>query len=255
MEVLKDAASAAIYGAEGGNGVVIITTKSASKGSTSITYDFQYLTQNVGNLPDMLNAQEYAQYYNEAGVFSIDQNNIKYDTDWLNSVFEPADMKKHYVSFSSGTEKSNFLISLSALDQDGIVVGDKDRFKRYTVRMNSDNQIKNWIKVGHNFSFAYSKRNAIGEDNENGGTLSAALLMDPLTPISYEPGQESPEVLALIANGKKLLTDENGNYYGISSYISKNPSNPFVNLAINKAETTNYFCKAMYTLKFSLLKM
>lgn len=241
MEVLKDAASAAIYGAEGGNGVIIITTKTAKAGTKTINYDFQYMLQNVANLPDMLNSQEYAQYYNEAGLFTIDTKSIVNDTDWLKAVFEPAGMMKHHISFSSGTEKSNFMLSLSTLDQNGIVVGDKDKFKRYTVRMNSDSQIKDWLKVGHNFSFAYTKKNAIGEDNENGGTLSSALLMDPLTPVYYEPGKEPVEVQTLINSGKKLVKDENGNYYGISKYISKNPANPFVRLANNKSATTSYF--------------
>jgi len=148
---------------------------------------------------------------------------------------------KHHLSFSSGTEKSNFMLSLSVLNQNGIVVGDKDEFKRYTLRMNSDNQIKDWLKVGHNFSVAYTQKNAIAEDNENGGTISSALLMDPLTPVFYEQGKEPDHVQALIDGGYKLVKDENGNYYGISKYISKNPANPFVGLATNKASSTSYF--------------
>ena len=241
MEVLKDAASAAIYGAEGGNGVIIITTKRGNSGTGTINYEYQYTMQNVGKLPDMLDATEYATYYNEAGTFNIDLATIENNTNWLKSIFEPSAISKHYISFNSGTEKSNLLISISSLNQDGIIVGDKDKFKRYTFRMNADNQVTKWLKVGNNVSFAITKRNAIIEDNEITGVVSCALRMDPLTPIYYEDGAIAPNAQALLDLGKKLVQDEEGHYYGVSNYVTKNPNNPFVTLANTHAVENNSF--------------
>jgi TonB-linked SusC/RagA family outer membrane protein len=240
MEVLKDAASSAIYGAEGGNGVIIITTKSGKSGYSSVDYDFQYASNKVGKTPDMLNSEEYANYYNEAGLFTINPADIKEDTDWINGIFESASAMRHHLSFSSGTEKSNFLLSATALTQDGIVVMDKDKYSRYTFRVNADTRVKDWLKVGNNVSFGYTQRNSITEDNESRGTITSALLMDPLTPVAYYDGVIPGHVQLLIDQGKKLVKDEDGNIYGISQYISKTPMNPYVGLANRREETLGY---------------
>ena len=238
IEVLKDAASSAIYGAEGGNGVIIVTTKKGKSGKGEISYDYQYSDQTVGKLPEMLNSQEYATYFNEAGLFTIDPSTITHDTDWLNSIFTHGKSARHNLSFTGGTEKSNFLLSVSSLAQDGIVVMDKDKYNRTTFRLNADTKIKSWLKVGTSNNFSYTNRNSVREDNESNGTISAGLLMDPLTPVTYAADEVLPaHVQTPLNNGKVLLKDANGLYYGISPYISKNPANPFVGLEINK--TTN----------------
>ncbi len=240
MEVLKDAASSAIYGAEGGNGVIIITTKSGKAGYSSVDYDFQYASNKVGKTPDMLNSEEYANYYNEAGLFTINPSDIKEDNDWINGIFEPANAMRHHLSFSSGTGKSNFLLSATALTQDGIVVMDKDKYSRYTFRINADSKVKDWLKVGNNVSFGYTQRNSITEDNESRGVITSALLMDPLTPVAYYDGVIPGHVQLLIDQGKKLVKDEDGNIYGNSQYISKTPMNPYVGLSNRREETLGY---------------
>lgn len=241
IEVLKDAASSAIYGAEGGNGVIIVTTKGGKSGTSEITYDFQYADQAIGKLPDMLNSQEYASYYNEAGLFTINPATITHDTDWLNAIFVRGYSARHNLSISSGNEKSNFLLSLSSLSQDGIVVLDKDKYNRYTFRLNADTKLYKWLKVGANTNFAITKRNSIIEDNESSGIITAGLLMDPVTPVTYAADEVLPShVTTPIAAGKVLLKDENGLYYGISPYISKNPSNPFARLVTNKTTLKSY---------------
>jgi TonB-linked SusC/RagA family outer membrane protein len=241
IEVLKDAASSAIYGAEGGNGVIIVTTKGGKAGTTEISYDYQYSGQSVGKLPEMLNALEYATYFNEAGLFTIDPSTIVHDTDWQDAIFTNGYSSRHNLSFSSGNEKSNFLLSLSSLGQDGIVVLDKDKYKRYTFRMNADSKLKDWLKIGSNANFAYTQRQSIIEDNESAGIITAGLLMDPLTPVTYAADETLPShVTTPIAAGKILLKDENGLYYGISPFISKNPSNPFARLVTNKTSLKSY---------------
>ena len=235
IEVLKDAASSAIYGAEGGNGVILVTTKTGKSGTGEISYDYQYSSQSVGKLPEMLNSEEYATYFNEAGLFTIDPATITHDTDWLNAIFDRGMSSRHNLSFTSGTEKSKFILSVSSLSQDGIVIMDKDKYNRYTFRLNADTKIKSWLKVGTSNNFAYTNRNSVREDNESSGTISAGLLMDPLTPVTYAADETLPaHVQTPINNGKILLKDANGLYYGISPYISKNPANPFVGLEINK---------------------
>lgn len=240
MEVLKDAASSAIYGAEGGNGVIIITTKSGKAGYSSVNYDFQVTNSRVGKIPDMLNAQEYANYYNEAGLFTINPSDIKEDTDWAGGIFEPANAMRHHLSFSNGTDKNNFLLSLTALTQDGIVVMDRDKYSRYTFRINADTKVKSWLKIGNNVSFGYTKRNSVNEDNESRGTISNALLMDPLTPVAYYDGVIPPHVQLLINEGRKLTKDADGNIYGVSKYISKTPMNPYVGLENRRQNNIGY---------------
>jgi TonB-dependent starch-binding outer membrane protein SusC len=254
MEVLKDAASAAIYGAEGGNGVVIITTKNGKSGTHSINYSFQYMMQKHGKIPEVLNAQEYANYYNEAGVFTISENDMLYDTDWLSKVFESAPVLKHHVSFESGNETSHVLISASSLNQEGIVVGDKDKYKRYTIRMNADTRITKWLKVGNNASFSISQRKALMEDTDSKSVLAGALRLDPLTPVYYENNAIPDHVQALLDGGKKLVKDENGHYYGVSKYLTKDPPNPFTNIAVTNGVTKDYQLQGSFFADFTPIK-
>lgn len=152
IEVLKDAASAAIYGAEAGNGVILITTKKGKTGQGKVSYDFQYSIQSLGKMPKLMNAKEYSTYMVEGGVF--DQSKIDKDwdgitdTNWADVVFGKGQMQKHNVSFSNGNEKGNYYLSLSYLDNNGIVRGDADFYKRLTGSINADYQIKDWLKVG-----------------------------------------------------------------------------------------------------------
>jgi TonB-dependent starch-binding outer membrane protein SusC len=225
IEVLKDAASAAIYGSEGANGVVLITTKSGSSGKGHVTYEFQYGIQQLAKKVDVLNAAEFSQYMTEAGLLS---NPIsQYNTDWQDAIFEKAPSVKHYFSFTGGNDKGSFLLSLSSLNQDGVVKGNKDQFKRYTIMFNSNYKIIDWLKVGHNLSFAHTDLNSVSENSEYGSVISDALMMDPLTPVSYTNGVPA-SVQALLDAGHKPLKDENGNYYGISEYLNGEIGNPFV---------------------------
>lgn len=241
MEVLKDAASSAIYGAEGANGVVIITTRKGKSGYTSVDYDFQYTFQNIGRTPEMLNAQEYAAYQNEIGAISIDAASLKYNTDWMKEVTEVGYSKRHYLSFSSGNERSNFLFSVSSLNQDGIIKMDKDKYKRYTFRLNADAKVTDWLKVGNNASFAATELSAVTEDSETKGIIASSMIMDPTMPVIYTGDDILPSNMqTAIDQGKKLVKDGNDNYYAISQYLINYPINPFVSLELGKEKTTKY---------------
>ncbi len=242
IEILKDAASAAIYGAEGANGVVLVTTKGGSIGQAGhLTYEFQHSIQAMARKTNVLDANEYYNYFTEAGSLasSVDRT---FNTNWQDAIFETTPSDKHYLSFTDGNDRGSFLLSVSYLNQDGIVKGNKDKYQRYTVMFNSNYKINKWFKVGHNLQINRTNLKAVSENSEYGSVVSGALMMDPLTPVTYT-GALPGDVQALLDIDKTLLKDENGNYYGISSNINGEVGNPFVNRDASHAltETNNIF--------------
>jgi len=236
IEILKDAASAAIYGAEGGNGVIIISTKTGKKNSSDVSYSGQYTQQSLKpGFIKMMNAKQYQQYLQEAGVAgaptSADVANIGDGTDWLDAVLQTAPQQHHSLQFSGGSDKSTYLLSGSIFTQDGIVGGSKARFNRYTVRFNGDHHIKSWLNVGNRLSYAQHRRRAISDNNEFGSILSSALVMDPITPTIYPNGSVLPQhVQNALAANKPLLRDPDGNIYGISNFLKGEYGNPLARI-------------------------
>lgn len=248
IEILKDAASAAIYGAEGANGVIILTTKTGKKNTAEIAYSGQYSQQSVrDNFIKMMNAQQYQQYLQEAGVAGAptpaDVANIGEGTNWLKAVMKTAPQQHHSLQFSGGTDKSTYLLSGTIFTQEGIVGGEKARFNRYTVRFNGDHKIKSWLTVGNRLSYSHHKRRAISENNEFGSILSSALVMDPVTPVTYS-GTLPAHVLSALAGSTPggtpisslLKRDANGNLYGISNYLRGEYGNPISRIELAKGE-------------------
>ena len=231
MEILKDAASAAIYGAEAGNGVVLITTKKGKAGQGKIAYDFQWTDETLARIPQLLNAQEYKQYMVEGKLFTEDfMNENRYgstDTKWTDVAFNHGHMQKHNLSFTGGNDRGNYYLALSYLNNDGIVKGDADVYKRLTATINGEYKIKDWLKVGTTNQVEKYNVRSVSSNSEYGSLLTAVLMMDPLTPESYANG--TPEYVSdLVEQGKHLLTDENGNYYGISQFYKGEQYNPLV---------------------------
>ena len=223
LEVLKDAASAAIYGTEGANGVIIITTKSGSKGGLAkITYDFQYGLQSSRSDMDLMNAEQYKRWMEESGAGTVTLDGT--DTDWMDEVFEEAPMQKHHISYSGGSDKSSYMLSGSYYTQDGIVGGDKAKYERYTARINAQSKMKEWLEVGNNMSFSHSKKKYVGEDDEYRSVVNSTLLIDPLTPVTYTGTPAN--VQALLDDGQTILQDEQGNYYGLPKYVTGEIANP-----------------------------
>ncbi len=231
MEILKDAASAAIYGAEAGNGVVLITTKKGKAGMGKIAYDFQWTDESLAKVPQMLNAQEYQQYMLEGNLFTQDFINANWDgrtdTKWTDVAFNHGHMQKHNLSFTGGNDRGNYYLALSYLKNDGIVKGDADVYKRLTATINGEYKIKDWLKVGTTNQVEKYDVRSVSSNNEYGSLLTAVLMMDPLTPESYSNGV--PETVSdLVAQGKHLLQDEDGNYYGTSQFYKGEQYNPLV---------------------------
>ena len=243
MEILKDAASAAIYGAEAGNGVVLITTKKGKAGQGKIAYDFQWTDETLARVPELLNAQEYKQYMVEGKLFTEDfMNENRYgntDTKWTDAAFTHGHMQKHNLSFTGGNDRGNYYLALSYLRNNGIVKGDADMYKRLTATINGEYKIKDWLKVGTTNQVEKYDTRSVSSNNEYGSLLTAVLMIDPLTPESYANG--TPDYVSdLVAQGKHLLTDDNGNYYGISQFYKGEQYNPLVMRDNNQTKNSGF---------------
>ena len=231
MEILKDAASAAIYGAEAGNGVVLITTKKGKAGQGKISYDFMWTDETLARIPKMLSAQEYKQYMLEGKLFTEDFFNAnwdgKTDTKWTDVAFNHGHMQKHNLSFTGGNDRGNYYLALSYLKNDGIVKGDADVYKRLTATINGEYKIKDWLKVGTTNQVEKYDVRQVSTNNEYGSLLTSVLMMDPLTPDTY--GNTLPQNLQMVQSmGKKFLQDENGNYYGVSQFYNGEQYHPMI---------------------------
>ena len=231
MEILKDAASAAIYGAEAGNGVVLITTKKGKAGQGKISYDFMWTDETLARIPKMLSAQEYKQYMLEGKLFTEDFFNAnwdgKTDTKWTDVAFNHGNMQKHNLSFTGGNDRGNYYLALSYLKNDGIVKGDADVYKRLTATINGEYKIKDWLKVGTTNQVEKYDVRQVSTNNEYGSLLTSVLMMDPLTPDTY--GNTLPQNLQMVQSmGKKFLQDENGNYYGVSQFYNGEQYHPMI---------------------------
>ena len=228
MEILKDAASAAIYGAEAGNGVVLISTKKGKAGQGKISYDFQWTDESLARIPKMLSAQEYKQYMVEGNLFTEDYINANWDgktnTKWTDVAFTHGHMQKHNFSFTGGNNRGNYYLALSYLNNNGIVKGDADTYKRLTATINGEYKVKDWLKVGTTNQVEKYNVRQVSSNSEYGSLLTAVLMMDPLTPDTY--GKELPATYQ--AMGKTFLQDGDGNYYGISQFYNGEQYHPMI---------------------------
>lgn len=232
MEVLKDAASAAIYGAEAGNGVVLISTKKGKSGQGKITYDFQWSSQSLARIPKMLNAEQYIDYMVESNVYSeeylLDNWDGVTNTSWTDMAFENSQMQKHNISFTNGSERGNYYLSLTYLDNNGIVKGDADVYRRLTATINSEYEIKPWLKVGTTNQIEKYNVRSVSSNNEYGSLLASILQYDPLTPFSYTYDNLPSNMLKAMNEGKHLLQDGDGNYYSVSKFLAGESYHPMV---------------------------
>lgn len=234
IEVLKDGASAAIYGAQAGNGVVLITTKGADKNNKngSIRYDFQFVNETVGHRPRMLNSQEYMQYLVESGVYTADSFtangwNGKTDTDWFDVTYGNGNQQKHTFTFEGANEKGSLLASVSYLYNNGPVRGDSDTYKRLSGNINADYQVKPWFKVGTTAIIERWQTRSVSASDQWGAMLTSIYALDPLTPNTVSPSELS-QYANMMAHKDELLTNENGDYYGLSAFYGGENVHPMI---------------------------
>lgn len=241
IDVLKDAASAAIYGSRAANGVVLITTKSGKAGKMNVTYSGYFGLQNVAKTIPMLNAMQYRELMNEgarnAGLSEpFDLNEIPlYDTDWQKELFQSnVPIYNHDFNVNGGNEKSVYSASLSYFSQDGIIGGDKSHFDRVTGRINTTHQVNRVFKFGSSLAFSNINRKGIASNQSFNGAYSSALNLDPLTPV-FET-QESA-LNAYPYSIEPVVTDTAGNIYGISQFVGAEIVNPLALLETQNALT------------------
>ena len=203
MEVLKDAASAAIYGAQAGNGVVLITTKmgSADKGRASVTYSGKATLQNYTKRPTMGRADfleyitmEYGEDFVNNKLKDFDYSHPMYeggviDQNWIDAYIEPAWSQQHSVTFSGGNAKGSFFTSLNYLKNDGVVKGDKDVYNRLSAQINADYKLFSWMTVGSNLSIEKWSTKSVSQRGY-GSSFDSMLVMDPLTPVYWTTPEE-----------------------------------------------------------------
>ncbi|HLP05827.1 MAG TPA: TonB-dependent receptor [Paludibacter sp.] len=178
IDVLKDAASAAIYGVNGANGVILVTTKTGKAGKPQISYDGYYGVQNLYKKMPYLNSREYAVIMNEQNINSGQSPAFPTDaasmaalgkgTDWVNElVTKNAPMQNHSLAFAGGTDQSIYSMGLSYSGQEGIVGGaSKSGYNRYTFRVNTEHKLwKNYIKAGQHLTYTNTAKKGVSTNN------------------------------------------------------------------------------------------
>lgn len=225
IEILKDASAAAIYGSRGANGVILITTKSGQSGDVKVSLHASGAIQTPFNRLNLLSASEYKQVLNQlidAGGASEEERigdiaNGGSGTDWQRSVTnQAAVMQNHQLSFTGGTDRSKYFLSLNYVDQDGVVK--TTDFNRYGLRLNLDSKISDRFKVGLNASASYV-RNTFAPNgfstNETAGALYSAINFDPTVDIKDANGRYYLSPTLSIDNPLALI-------YGTSSKSASN---------------------------------
>ena len=233
MEVLKDAASAAIYGAQAGNGVVIITTKTgaANGGKAQISYSSKFTIQSLGKKAEIFDAPEYIEYHKYLGDLTDDllkKNNYQgQNTNWYDEVFENSLAHQHSLTVQASNGKGRFLASLNILNNDGIVKGNNDTYKRFTGQINADYDVYKWLNITTNTSF--EKWKTKGVTKGYGSILNSVVSIDPLTPAYYSNVNDlAPAMKSALEAGKAVMRDpsHNNDYYATSKYIEDATGNP-----------------------------
>ena len=189
MEILKDASATAIYGSQGSNGVVLITTKRGKAGEAKFSYDGMYAIQRQAKRLDVMNLKQFAQYSNDMAsetsgrdqrVEFRDPSLLGNGTNWQDAVFQLAPMQSHTISAQGGTDKVKYFVSGSYLGQQGTVKGTD--FKRFSFRSNLDAQLKSWLKLGTNITYTNTDER-LGLVDSEAGIMNIALLSTPDVPI------------------------------------------------------------------------
>lgn len=253
MDILKDAASTAIYGTKGANGVILITTKRGSAGRTKVNFNgylsfngatgivksmygdnevqrlidkknYETAAANNWNFTNTATAADVLTFTLDDLTETLDIYNDKSYTDWLDMILDNSVSQNYEVSVQGGNEKTNFNVSLSAMDDKGLMKGDE--YNRYTGRANIDHQINRIVKIGASLSYAYKSN-----DKRNGGVYNQAQKMTTITHAYLNDGEINYQPNPWYSAHCSPLLDENGAYqkniestrfFG-SGYLQLNP--------------------------------
>jgi TonB-linked SusC/RagA family outer membrane protein len=232
IEVLKDAASAAIYGTRAATGVILVTTKKGRAGKTVVSYNGFYGISAPAKMLNLLNATEYAVLRNESSVAAgksivfNDVNSLGLGTDWQKAIFNNSARRYlHEISLSGGADRSTFYLSAGIQNQEGIVATDISNYNKINIRLNSTHKLSNIFTFGQTLGYTRQKSTGLGNTNsEFGGPLSSAINLDPVTPLIVTDPTTQPN--SNIYNNATIIKDANGNPYGISNYVGQEMTNP-----------------------------
>ena len=251
IEVLKDAASGAVYGARAANGVILVTTKQGQKGKTKVSYDFSYGWQNPWRKPSVLNATEYAIMMNEgyinAGNAPIYEDPYSFGegTDWVELIFnDNAPVMKHDLNINGGNEKITYSTSFGYLSKEGTIGGNYGRsnYDRFTVRQSlnailfDNTASRNWLnKMTMNTSASYAHINSTGINNnsEFGSPLGSALGMSPLLDV-YATAEEEEAYKTMYPEGyAHIVRDASGRAYTVvDGNVYNEQTHPLASLSL-----------------------
>ena len=219
MEILKDASATAIYGAQGANGVVLITTRHGKAGEAKFSYNGMVAMNRQTKRLDMMNLREFGTFYNnlvsqgetQANAYYSDPMMLGKGTNWQDAVFRTAIQHSHQISAQGGTDKIQYYVSGSYMSQEGTIIGSK--FDRFSVRTNLDAQLNSWLKLGLNATFSNTNDNLKLADSDE-GIINYSLTTIPSIPIynvdgSYssisQEGYTNPNPVALALMDEILL--------------------------------------------------
>ena len=262
IEVLKDAASGAIYGARAANGVILVTTKKGKLGKTSINYNFSYGWQSAWKRREVTSATDYAILQNEKymnggqaplyadpyNLTDINGNPVTgFGTDWQDAVFnDGAPVVNHDVTISGATEKVNYYLSLGYYSQDGIVGGNygQSNYDRLTLRSNTsynlidaskERSFLNKLDLSVNVAYMRTHSTGVSENSEFGSILGSALYLSPILPITVSGATADEMVNYYESQGFDLPRDPNGNAYTVPSYFGSynEMNNPLAMMTLN----------------------
>jgi TonB-linked SusC/RagA family outer membrane protein len=245
MEVLKDAASAAIYGAQAGNGVVLITTKNGAKNKDkdgNIFYNYKLTLTQLGHHAQVMNAEQYIDWQQQLGNLPSTEELITTgvwdgvtDTNWADVLYGTGITHSHTVGAQGGNDRGSYFVSLNYLDEDGMARGNTDTYRRFTTQVNADYKIMKWFTVGTNTSIERREQQKIGEHSEYAGSsagLLGTLVIDPLTPVYFKSYDELNQGMKdAIDSGKQKVygpEDHPGWYYAVSKILEGDGINPLI---------------------------
>lgn len=228
VDVLKDAASSAIYGSRAANGVVLITTRKGKAGNMKVSYDMYYGIQNPAHKVSLLDAHDYGVIMNEMAInsgsqpyFTLDQlSELGKGTDWQEAMYNKrAPMQNHTLSLSGGNDRSVYSSSLSYTSQDGIIgFKGQSAYNRVSFRINSEHKMyKDILVFGENLTYAQSNKSGIGVGNIYANTMRGVYNVSPLFPVydekgdfaksAFSPDETNPVAAMYYQNQNKTKTD------------------------------------------------
>ena len=241
MEILKDAASAAIYGAEAGNGVVLVTTKQGTDGTATVTYTAKFTNQNYTKRPLMNRSElleylgyEYGKEWVDGYLSNFDYKHPDYeggviDTDWIGTYLEPTWSQQHSLALSGGNKQGHYFLSLNYVNDNGVVKGDRDVYKRLTAQLNADYNFFKWLQVGTTNSIEKWDTKSVSQRGYS-SSFESLINYDPTTPAYWtSPDQMSAAARAeydkwQAGDAHRFIGDDYG-LFAISPYndVEGNP--------------------------------